>query len=218
LTTLCARPAGAGDIDAVNGLFEQTVVLGAPLPSAVADFDAYRELCLGWYLGEGLGDAGVVRDGGDEIIGYALVCTDERTADRWGRRRGRALAARVAWRWASGGLDPFSRRFYAARARDAATLLRRRRLPGADVHAHVNVRSGRRQGSAALALLAHVDERCHAAGAAAWYGEINARSGRRSSALTRLGMEVVDTDVNHTLSTLVGEPVDRLTVVRRLGT
>ena len=211
-----ARPASVDDVADVEELFARTIALGAALPGPLAEFQAYRDLCLGWYLGDGLGDAAVVRDDEGTLVAYALVCTDEPAGARWSRRRACRLLGRLAWRWARRDLDEPSRRFDALRARDAMTLLRRCRRPAATVHAHLNVDATVRQGSAALALPAHVDERCRTVSAAAWYGEVNARAGRRSAALERLGLEVVDRDVNHTLSALLGEPVERLTVLRAL--
>jgi len=47
---------------------------------------------------------------------------------------------------------------------------------------------------------------------------MNEREGTRRRALERLGAEVVHTAPNHTLTRLLGEPVQRLTLVRRLST
>lgn len=45
---------------------------------------------------------------------------------------------------------------------------------------------------------------------------MNARVGHRSRALERLGAIVIHRAPNHTLSWLLGQPVERLTVARRL--
>jgi hypothetical protein len=54
------------------------------------------------------------------------------------------------------------------------------------------------------------------AGLSGWYGEINAVEGRRAKALELLG-SIVHKAPNHTLSWLVGQPVERLTLVRSLS-
>jgi hypothetical protein len=64
--------------------------------------------------------------------------------------------------------------------------------------------------------MAHIDERCRLAGCDSWYGELNERDGSRIGALQRIGMEVVDAVPNHTLTMLLGEPVRRLTLLRRV--
>jgi hypothetical protein len=60
-----------------------------------------------------------------------------------------------------------------------------------------------------------VDEACRTAGRHAWYGEINARAGRRAAAIVRhWGADIVHRAPNHTLSRMLAEPVERLTVRR----
>lgn len=211
--SIARRTARCADDLAVRDLFDSTLLLGHAVGCVPARFEDYRELCVGWYLDDGRDDAAVaVVDGA--AAGYALVCTDERAASRWAVRRSVRLAALVAGDGVRRRLDPASRRFYRGRLRDAFELAGTRRRPPAPVHAHVNVAPGRRAGSVTVALLRHIDERCRRAGSAAWYGEINERAGARSAALRRLGLDVVGTDTNHTMSRLLGERVQRLTVVR----
>ena len=210
------RPLQPGDDDAIAHLFDDTVLLGSPLERLPVVFDHYRALSLGWYLGPGRADAAVATDTTNEVVGYTLVCTDERAAARAGRRDAATLALRVAAEAARGHLDASSRAFYRARARDARALVLTRKSPPAPVHAHLNVRSGARTFSVARALVDHIDTRCRLAGHDAWYGELNERDGSRAGALERLGAEIVSTVPNHTLSGLLGEPVRRLTLVRHL--
>lgn len=207
------RLTGADD-DEVRRLFDETVLLGRPFRHPVVELERYRELCLGWYLGPGRADAAVAVDDDERVVGYALVCVDEQAAARWARRHALGLAGRIAGRAMRLELDVPSQRFYGARARDGLLLWRRHGDPVAPVHAHVNVVPGRRNGSATLGLLAHIDERCRRAGASAWYGEVNERPGRRAGALGRIGLEVVRRDPNRTLSALLDTPVERLTVRR----
>ncbi|MEO1055842.1 MAG: hypothetical protein AAFY28_02910 [Actinomycetota bacterium] len=203
------------DVVEIQRLFDDTVLLGAPSSTSLAGFDAYRALCLAWYLDEGRDDAGVARIDG-EVSGYALVCTDQRAASRHERRAALTLARQLGALAARRQVDAASRAFYRLRLRDARTLARDHRRPPAAVHAHLNVRAGRRSGSTTLALVEHIDRRCRFAGERRWYGEMNERRGRRSRALARLGFEIVDAAPNYTLSTLLGTDVDRLTVLRSL--
>ena len=210
------RPLQPGDDDAIARLFDATVLLGSPLSRLPVAFDHYRALSLAWYLGPGRDDAAVATDTAAEVIGYTLVCADERAAARAGRHHTLTLALRVATEAARGHLDAASRAFYRARARDARALALTRQSPPASVHAHLNVRSGARTLSVARVLVEHIDTRCRLAGHDAWYGELNEREGSRAGALERLGAEIVSTVPNHTLSGLLGEPIRRLTLVRRL--
>lgn len=210
------RPLAPGDDAAIGRLFDDTVLLGTALARLPVAFDRYRALSLGWYLGPGRADAAVAEDADGVVVGYTLVCTDEGSAARYARRGGASLARHVAIRAVRDGLDADSRAFYRERVRDAAALVSTRRSPPAPVHAHLNVRRGARTLSVALALIDHVDARCRLAGHDAWYGEINEREGARTGALERFGAEIVAAVANHTLTRLLGEPVRRLTVVRRL--
>ena len=210
------RSLQPGDDDAIARLFDDTVLLGSPLSQLPVTFEYYRALSLGWYLGPGRDDAAVAADADNEVVGYTLVCTDERAAARAARRGAATLARRVTAAAARGHLDAASRAFYRARARDAWALVLTRRSPPAAVHAHLNVCSDARTFSVARALVDHIDTRCRLAGHGAWYGEMNERHGSRAGALERLGATIVSTAPNHTLSDLLGEPVRRLTLVRRL--
>jgi hypothetical protein len=210
------RPLQAGDDDAIAAIFDATVMLGAALDPVPIGFDAYRHVCLGWYLGPGRTDAAVAVDDDGAVVGYALVCTDEAAAATWSRNASVRFARRVVGAGVRGGLDRPSRSFYAARGRDAVRLAWRRTAPPATVHAHLNVVRSARSGSAALALIEHIDRTSGAAGADTWYGEMNERTGRRLTALRRLGLELVHAEPNHTLTGLLGEPVQRLTVIRHV--
>ena len=85
------------------------------------------------------------------------------------------------------------------------------------VHVHLNLDRSVRVGTAARSALVRADAVARRVGAAGWYGEVNAMAGRRSVPLGRLGLEVVGVAPNRTLSWARGEPVERLTVVRRLA-
>jgi hypothetical protein len=87
---------------------------------------------------------------------------------------------------------------------------------GVTAHAHLNVARPGRNGRIALLLRDHVDRRCRSAGHRAWVGEVNGVVGSRSAALERVVGPVVERRPNHTLSWLLGAPVERLTVVRRV--
>jgi hypothetical protein len=216
---IVARPLTAqsgADDEAVAALFDATVVLGHPLQRPLVGADGYRRVCLGWYLGAGRADAAVATDG-DRVVGYALMCTDEEAYDSWVRRELTRFTCAMIWRLVTFRIDRDSLRFWWWRARDVTALRSSHRSSPMAAHVHLNVGDGARIGSTALALLGHLDERARELGEPGWWGEMNARVGSRERALRRLGIDVVDRQPNHTLSALLGEPVERLTVVRRLA-
>lgn len=205
-----------GDDDAIAEIFRSTLVLGADLAAPPPDLDRYQALCLGWYLGAGRPDAAVVEGADGRVVGYALVCAAPDSHRRWTRRAGVRFAAGVALRWAARRYPPEAIRFHRLRLRDGWTLWRHspRVLAGLG-HAHLNLLPEARAGQAGRLLAAHVDGRVAHAGLPGWFGEINAAPGTRARALERLGGAVVHRAPNHTLTALVGQPIERLTVVRR---
>lgn len=205
------RPLADGDDDAVRRLFRRTLALGSPVGFDLAGIERYESLCLDWYLAAGRAGAAVAVDGG-EVVGYALVCTDQAAHGRAVRRAGAGLAAWVVPRLLSRRLTPSARRFWVRRGLDALELLRAGAHAPMPAHAHVNVADGVRSGVVARALVGHVDDVVRRAGLPGWFGEVNAPAGRRSRALERLGGTVVRRSPNRTLSYLCGRPVERLTV------
>lgn len=197
----------------IKTLFTQTFCLGRP-----AQFElphSYVELCLGWYLGPGAHEAGVVEHDG-EVVGYALVCSDPQAHHRWVRRAAATFATRVAPRCLRPRASDL-RRFATHRLRDLRAVRTTTLLPPMPVHAHLNVTAGHRSGTAAAFLRDHVDERVQHIGASGWFAEVNAPVGRRFQALERVVGPVIDRRINHTLTWMTGEAVERLTVVRQLG-
>jgi hypothetical protein len=214
------EPARPADHPEIRALFRATVELGRPLAFA-ADaprlLDAYEQLCLGWYLDPASPAAvGVLRDEpGGPVRGYAIVCATDAAFARWQRRAAARFLVAAASSLCSRRRRPASR-FVRTRVADGWALRRPptrvRGLP----HAHFNAAPDRK-GLPGRALADFVDAACAAAGHDAWYGEINARPGRREAAINRWwGGEVVHRDRNRTLSWLAGEPVDRLTVLRHV--
>ena len=205
---------------AVREIFRATLALGRPFPfSSDGRQDhlaVYEELCVGWYLDEGLDDAAVLLDG-DTIAGYAFVCLDVRAFERWQRhataRFLRTVLPRLALRRYPAPVD----RFYELRIRDGWRTWRTRQTVPVLPHAHVNSVAGGAE-LAGRSLADHVDTTCRRGGFTAWCGEINARAGRRTAGLDRWGADVVARTPNATLSWLVGAPVERLTIVRRVPT
>jgi hypothetical protein len=212
------RTLTSADDRAIGELFDATLLLGTPLPFALARGAVYRTLCIGWYLGAGRADAAVVCDPrhDGEVVGYALVCTDEPSYRRAIRRATARFTLATFAALITCRLDHRSRQFYTDRLRDAVHLANNSQHRPTAAHAHLNVRSDRRSGSASLLLREHIDERCRLAGIAAWSGDINAPVGARRRALERLGLEVTASAPNHTLSRRLGRPVERLLVVRRV--
>ncbi len=152
---------------------------------------------------------------GDTVLGYALVCLDAAAYRRWAVPAALAWGGRAAAGIAAGRLRGPAARFVRLRIADGLASWRAGPLAPAPAHAHVNLARGAR-GGAGFRLTAHVDERCAEAGLDGWYGELNARAGRRATAVEQRGGRVVARAPNRTLSWLAGEPVERLTVVRRL--
>ena len=216
-STLTVRPLGPGDDAAIIDIFGATMLLGHRADATLALFDRYADLCLGWYLGPGRGDAAVASVDG-EIVGYALVCADSVGQARWVRRRTPALMTAVGSRLVAGQLDRFSRTFYSGRARDARTLWKAGSTPPFPVHAHLNVLAHGRTGTAALHLRDHIDARARHAGSAGWWAEMNAIEGRRERALERLGLQVTGRQRSETLSALLERDVVRLSLHRPLAT
>ena len=212
---MIVRPVGPADLDAVRAIFRATLVLGRPGVLADDMLDRYESLCLSWYLGPGRADAAVVEDRG-RLVGYALVCTDSASQRGWERREAARFVRFVVPRLLLRRWDRRTTGFCRRRLRDGVDLWRAGGDPPARAHAHVNIVAGRRTGQAGRLLLDHVDARCRARGLTAWYGEINAPRGRRAAALDRLGVRVVRSTPNRTLTWLSGAPVDRLTVLRQV--
>ena len=215
---LVVRAATARDDAAIGRLFDETLSLGDPLDFRLTRAAAYRDQCLGWYLTAGRADVGVVvdPDDPDDVVGYALVCTDEVAYGKAMRFRSLWFIAVTFGHLLTFRMNAPSRRFYADRARDAFALVDAHRTRPAPAHAHLNVRRGRRSGAAALLLRDHIDDRCRRVGIATWSGDINARAGQRRRALERLGLAVVSSHRNHTLSRRFGVEVDRFMVLRHV--
>lgn len=207
------RSLRAGDDDAVRALFRDTICLGRPLPFEVPEWDAYESLCLDWYLGAGRDDAGVLVDGG-AITGYTLVCTDAASYRRWQRERAANFSGRVARRMVAGRLDSDASRFLRLRLKDGWDMWRNAIVAPLPAHAHINVACTSRATVNGRLLADHVDQRCRLAGLPGWFGEMNSVAGRRIRALERLGGTIVHRAPNHTLTWLLGQPVERLTVAR----
>ena len=222
------RPLSPGDDDVVRAVFRRTLLLGAPVAFPLPAQGAYEALCLDWYLGPGRDGAAVVETGvvegggGDrvpEVVGYALVCTDPAAWARWNRPRALRWAVAAGWDVVAhrGGGRRRRARFLGKRVRDAWGLWRTPDLAGCGAHAHVNLVPAARAGRAGRLLADHVDRCCRRAGWSGGHGEINAAAGQRARALERLGGRVVGRAPNHTLTWLLGRPVERLTVARPLG-
>jgi hypothetical protein len=189
--------------------------MGRPLPFPLADGGRYEALCLDWYLGVGRQDAAVV-DAGGHIVGFALVCTDQAAFSRWVRfRAARYALYSVLTLIRTNPQSPVAR-FHRCRLRDGWVMWRSA-PPPFPAHAHVNVLPHRLARWAGKSLLDSVDERCRAAGVPGWYGEINALVGKRAGALERVVGPIEQRAPNHTLTWLMGRPVERLTVTRAVA-
>ncbi len=211
-----ARPLVTEDHDAVRAIFRSTLLLGRELPFSLPDLDRYESLCLDWYLGPGREDAAVVESDDGRVVGYALVCTDGAGHARWMRRRAARFAFTLLVGFAGGRYRGGAARFYRCRLRDGVTMWRSGPAAPMPAHAHVNVDRGWRDGGPRRLLTDHIDDRVRRAGLPGWYGEINAMAGHRSRALERMGGRIGHREPNHTLSACLGQPVERLTLIRSL--
>lgn len=210
--TPAVRPLNDGDEATLRRLFHETMVMGRPLPFSLKDGGRYESLCLDWYLGPGRGNA-VVVDAGGEIVGFALACTDQAGYQRWVRGRAARYALYSVWTLLrSNPWSPLAR-FHRCRLRDGWVMWRSAPPPFA-AHAHVNVLPHRLARWAGLSLVHRVDQACREAGIPGWYGEINALVGKRAGALERVVGPIAHRSPNHTLTWLMGRPVERLTVTR----
>jgi hypothetical protein len=210
------RPLRVGDEPEVRRLFRCTWVLGDRPGFAIPGLSRYEALCLDWYLGPGRADAAVLVDDDGNTVGYALVCTDQSANRAWTRRRAVRFTFGLLPRLLLPSYGGAAGRFYRLRLRDGWELARTGAPEAAPAHAHINLASTHRAGIGGRLLAAHVDARVAAAGLSGWFGEINAVVGHRARALERLGGEVVWRAKNHTLSGLLNEPVERLTVRRMI--
>jgi GNAT superfamily N-acetyltransferase len=219
------RPLVTGDDAEIRRIFRSTLALGDSLPFAIPDLDAYESLCLDWYLGPGRAGAAVAEDDAGAVVGYALVCTNPARYGAWTRRQAVRFAATLAAGFARRRYRGAAARFYLLRVRDAwalrGSVTPRTGGPSrasTSAHAHINIVPSHRGTHVGRMLADHVDRRVRAAGLQGWHGEINALAGQRAAALERLGGKVVRRSPNHTMTAMLGRPVERLTVVRILPT
>ncbi|GAA2022490.1 hypothetical protein GCM10009839_19900 [Catenulispora yoronensis] len=213
-------PAGvrhytSADEAEVARIFRETLCLGRPLDFPLSGMDRYQRLCLDWFLRYGSDDIGVYEEDG-RVHGYVLVCTDLASYHRWAARTALAWTTRVVFGLAFGRLRHQDARFHRLRLRDGWTAALH--APSAPMPAlvHVNLDRSARNTGAAQALLRFADQRCATAGHEGWFAEINTRS-HRASALAAIGLHAIHSQPSHTLSWLLEEHVNRLTVVHSVG-
>ncbi len=207
-----------GDEAFVRDLFRATIALGRPLPFEAPALElAYGSLCLDWFLDRSRpARVGILRGSGGMPCGYALVCLDPDGLAQWQRAAALRFAAALVPLFATARLRVPASRFVALRALDAVALARR---PPEEVRGlpcvHLNSQTSEAAGFPGRVLADWVDDVVRSVGFDRWWGEINARRGRRAGAITRRwGAEILACVPNRTLSVLCGEPVDRLTVGR----
>jgi len=204
-----------GDDDAIRRLFRDTLALGRPLPFDLPDMDAYERLSLDWFLGPGRGAAAVLEAEG-AVIGYTLVALDHDAYRRWAVPHAVAWGARTAVQLALGHGSPRARRFTWLRLVDGVVNWREAPPPPQPALMHFNVARDARALDAGVRLAAHVNEVCRVAGVGGWYGEVNARVGRRAAAFEQFGGRIVGRVPNRTMTWLAGRPIERLTVMREI--
>lgn len=204
-----------GDWPHIATLFWDTFVLGAPVPFEVRNKPLYEDLVLGWYRSHPGDSRVVVADGA--VVGYVLVCTEQRPFERQQQRAGLHYLERVLPRLLGSSISGDERRFLAYRLLDGYEAWRDEDPKAVGAHAHFNVARGHRSGLLVRDFVEHIDEMCLGAGLTHWTGQINARKGRRLGLLLSYGFHVDSRTPNRTLTWLTGSRVERLTVVRRVG-
>ena len=200
----------------VERIMWSTYFLGQPLGFPLSGRPRFGALHLDWFFTYGLSDSVIVIDDAGSVIGYCLVCTDPDHHGRWIKRRSLTTTLLLVGRMMTGGMSRPSIRFYWWRLRDAIVLGRHHGdLPRAG-HVHVNLLPGHRDGTVSRRIRDHMDERCQAANLDGWLGEINARRGKRTVGLERIGGTILATHRNLTFTALVGEPISRHTMYRKV--
>jgi len=203
---------------AVEDLFRATMLAGGPIPFFLHGLDHYTHFALDWYFSAPGGHVLVALDN-DRVAGYALVATDPVAYARHLRRALASLALRLSTHLALGRINAESRSFYRDRVGDSWRIWRdRRRVDVHDEpHVHMNVVADARRGTTAAALVDAVDAIVRTAGHGSWIGEVNAAAGRRRRALERVVGTILDERHNVTASRILGTPIVRYTVRRRVA-
>lgn len=203
-----------GRSDFARSLFWDNMLIGQPLPFALNCQEQFERFCIGWYLANPRDS--VVAVNGNQIVGYALVCTDHESFKRSERRNIVVLAFAILGAVLSLRINRQSLEFFARRLFDSFSIvMSRRAIPDdVNVHAHVNVAHAHHDGTVARMLRDHIDTTCLGLGRSGWFGEMNAVGGSRIVGIQRVVGKVVSVSRNSTFSWLMGEPVSRLTTVR----
>lgn len=209
------REVRKGDWGQIASIFWNTFVLGSPIPFQVSQRRAYEDLVLGWYRDHPQLSRVVAVEG--RVVGYVLVCTDQRPFEREQRRAGLRYVRQVGRALADPRMSRSERRFVFYRLVDGYEAWRDEDPKAVGAHAHFNVAGGYRSGLLVRDFVEHIDQVCREAGLTHWTGQINAREGRRLGLLLRHGFHVETRTPNRTLSWLTGSRVERLTVVREIG-
>lgn len=201
------RPLTPADRADVHRLQRDTLVLGRPLPVPVMDLDHLLGFFLDYYvLIEP--EFGVIVEADDGVaVGFGLGSADAHRRERWMQRR----AAAVGWRWLTRWprYDAFTKAFYRRRLADAREVLDDPPVkPSAVMHWSVlpTVR-----GRVMWTMLRHFRDAFAARGLATFGGEYPLVLSRNSpDSWLRLNIQPVHQAPHHTLTWLLGEPVQRL--------
>lgn len=202
---------------AVRQIFRDTLVRGDPLPFDLSGLNRYERLCLDWYLGPGRAASAVLVDD-DTVVGYVLVCVDEAGYRRWARLHGLRWAGQAIVGLLTRRYRGDAARFHRLRLLDGWRSWRARAPALVPMHIHFNIARSVRARGGGLRLVNHVDRLCRDRGLAGWYGELNVPCSAPGLVRTLVyyGGTIVHRRPSATFSWLLGEPVERLTVVRHL--
>ncbi len=207
------RPVEADDRDGLLDVLRRTLVAGEPMPFPVMDLDHLLALFLDYYLACEPEAGRVVVDAGGRVVGYLLGTIHPDDENRWQRRQALALAWRWLRRWPE--YDGPTRWLYRLRLRDALASLRDP-APTVPAHFHWHLLPEAR-GRLGRDLLLGFRDYAAARGVTGFGGEQVMRVGRKDPELfRRLGGQIVHRAPHYTLSALLGEPVERVTIIARI--
>lgn len=197
------------DRPAVEEIQRVTVMRGERLPFPVEGLDDLLRLFLDWPLDEepewALVAANVLDD---QPVGYFCGVTRLAEEERWRRDRALALAVRWAREWHR--YDACTRFYYRLRLADVWASLRTPG-PSLDIEVHWNELPGWR-GALGSALIGGFADLALSRGRTTFSGSLNLEHGRALEGFPRVGIRLLCRRPHITLSTLLGRPIDHVTL------
>lgn len=207
-------PIGPGMWPEVVAIFWDTFALGSPIPFRLTTADVYERLALDWYRDHPEPSRVAMVDG--QIVGYVLVCLNHAAFEANQIRNGLSYLRHVLPLFTT-PISRYERKFILSRLIDGFEAWRDEDPMAVGAHAHFNVAQGFRSGLLVKEYVEHIDAMCSEAGLTHWFGQMNARNGRRIRLLEEYGFTVMSARYNRTLSWMTRSEVQRITVIREIG-